>query len=127
VYNKPEVIKELNRLHEEYVFVLGDNACNNIVFICKAPYYHCIIKELKITSTISNRIYTSTTFCKDEILQKHASILSTLNITCHVDDDYEWTYLYWIPKLHKTPRKQRCIAGSKTAVRNLYQCSLQKY
>jgi hypothetical protein len=30
-----------------------------------------------------------------------------------VADDYELPYLYWIPKLHKTPYKQRCIAGSK--------------
>jgi hypothetical protein len=32
----------------------------------------------------------------------------------HVDDDSELPYLYWIPKLHKTPYNlQRFIAGSK--------------
>jgi hypothetical protein len=39
--------------------------------------------------------------------------LNTLNIPGHADDDYELPYLYWIPKLHKTPYKQRFIAGSK--------------
>jgi hypothetical protein len=32
-FHKPEVIKELNRLHEEYVLVPADKACNNIVFV----------------------------------------------------------------------------------------------
>jgi hypothetical protein len=32
-FNKPEVIKELNRLHEEYALVPADKACNNIVFV----------------------------------------------------------------------------------------------
>jgi hypothetical protein len=34
VFSKPEVIHELERLHEEYVLVPADKACNNIVFVC---------------------------------------------------------------------------------------------
>jgi hypothetical protein len=91
---------------------ISDKACNNIVFVCKAHYYQCIINELGFNSTIGNHTYTPTAFSKDEILQNHASVLNTLNIPGHVDD-YELPYLYWIPKLHKTPYKQRFIAGSK--------------
>jgi hypothetical protein len=93
--------------------VPADKASNNIVFVCKAHSYHCIIKELGINSTISNSTYTPTAFSKDEILQNHASVLNTLNIPGHVDDDYELPYFYWFPKLHKTPYKQRIIAVSK--------------
>jgi hypothetical protein len=124
-FHKPEVINELNRLHEEYVLVPADKACNNIVFVCKAHYHQCIINELGINSTIGNRTYTATAFSKDEILQNLASVLNTLG---HADDDYELSYFYWIPKLHKTPYKQRYIAGSKKNVlQNLCQYSLQKY
>jgi hypothetical protein len=91
---KPKVIRELNRLHGEYVLVPADKACNNIVFACKAHYYQCIINELGINSTIGNRTYTQTTFSKDKILQNHASVLNTLNIPGHVDDDSELRYLY---------------------------------
>jgi hypothetical protein len=35
-FDKPKVIKELNRLHDEYVLVPADKAC--IVFVCKAHY-----------------------------------------------------------------------------------------
>jgi hypothetical protein len=62
---------------------------------------------------MGNRTCTSTTFFNDEILQNHASVLNTLNIPGHVGDDYALPYLYLIPKLHKTPYKQRYIAGSK--------------
>jgi hypothetical protein len=85
----------------------------------KAHYYQCIINELGINSAIGNRTYTPATFSKDEILQNHASVLNTLNIPGHVDDHNELPYLYWIPKLHKTPYKQRYIAGSKNVLQNL--------
>jgi hypothetical protein len=80
-----------------------------------------------IDSTISNRTYTPTAFSKDEILQNQASVFNTLNIPGHADDDYELPYLYWIPKLHKTPYKQRSIAGSKNVLQNLCRYSLQNY
>ena len=63
-FHKPEVEKELNRLHEEYVLVPADKACNNIVFVCNAHYYQCIINQLGNNSTIVNRTYTSTAFSK---------------------------------------------------------------
>ena len=36
MFSKAEMIKELDRLHEEYVLLPADKACNNIVFVCKA-------------------------------------------------------------------------------------------
>ena len=125
-FRRPEVVEEINRLHEEYVLVPADKASNNIVFVCKAHYYQCIINELGINSTISNRTYTPTAFSKDEILQNHASVLNTLNIPGHADDDYELPYLYWIPKLHKTPYKDSLLVP-KNVLQNLCRYSLQKY
>ena len=106
VFNKPEVVTELNRLHEEYVLVPADKACNNIVFVCKAHYYNCILTELGINSTSGNRTYTPTSFSKDEVLQNHASVLQTFNIPVYGQVEYELPYLYWVPKLLKNPYKQ---------------------
>jgi hypothetical protein len=69
-------------------------------------------------STIGSRTYTPTTFSKDEILQNHASVLNTLNISGNVDDDYELPYLHWIPKLHKTPYKDTLLVP-KNVLQNL--------
>jgi hypothetical protein len=38
-FNKPEVIKEIDRLHEEYVLVTADKVCSKIVFVSKVHYY----------------------------------------------------------------------------------------
>ena len=59
----------------------------------------------------NNPTYTATTFSESEVLDNHASVLSSFGIKPN-SDTAELPYLYWIPKLHKTPYKQRYIAGS---------------
>jgi hypothetical protein len=78
-------------------------------------YYQWNINELVINSTNDNCTYTPTTFSKDEILQNHVSVLNTINIPGHVDDDNELPLVTFTgtPKLHKTPYKQRLITGFK--------------
>jgi hypothetical protein len=71
------VRNELERLHEEFVLVPADQACNNIVFVCKAHYYTCILNELGFNSTFGNLNYTPTALLKDAILHNHRSDQST--------------------------------------------------
>jgi hypothetical protein len=73
---------------------------------------YCILSELGIGSTFGNPTYTLTAHSNDEILQNHRSVLDTFNILVNGMDEYELPYLYWFPKLHKYPYKQRYIAGS---------------
>jgi hypothetical protein len=103
VFSTPEVRNELERLHEEFVLVPADKASNNIGFVCKAHYYNCILNELGINSTFGNPTYTPTVLSKDEILQNHRSVLDKFNIPTNRMNEFELPYLYWIPKLHKTP------------------------
>ena len=109
----PDVVSELSSLHDNYVVVPVDKASNNIVFICKAHYYNCLIKELGINSTHSNPTYTRTSLSKEEILDNHLSVLTSFGIKC-LKEDLDLPILYWIPKLCKNPYKQRYIAGSAT-------------
>jgi hypothetical protein len=83
------VIRELERLHEEYVLVLADKACNNIVFVSRTHYYNCILNELGIGSAFGNPAYTPTVHSKDEILQNHRSVLDTFNIPVTGMDEFE--------------------------------------
>ena len=108
------VLKRLSSLHDKYVIVPADKASNNIVFVCKSYYFECLIKELGINSnTSSNTTYIPTSFDKDEILANHRSFMTSLNIPSGKESE-DLPYLYWIPKLHKTPYKERYIAGSST-------------
>ena len=69
------------------------------------------MKELGVDDSFGNPTYTVTTLSKDEIISNHISVLSSFGL--HVDEnDSELPTIYWIPKLHKTPYKQRYIAGS---------------
>ena len=99
ILSDPEVMLELNRLHDHYVLVPADKASNNIVFICKAHYYNCLLEELGFNTNSGNPTYTRSSFSKDEILENHMSVLRSFNIPT-TDTDFDLPYLYWIPKLH---------------------------
>ena len=89
----------------------ADKASNNIVFVCKAHYINCIFKELGFDSTHGKPTYIQSSLSKQEILQNHKSVMDIFNIP-NKQNEFDLPYLYWIPKLHKSPYKQRYIAGS---------------
>jgi hypothetical protein len=109
-----EAVKCFCSLHNTYIIVPADKASNNIVFVCKSYYFECLIKELGINNnTSSNATYEPTSLDKDEILANDRSFMTSLNISSGKESK-DLPYLYWIPKLHKTPCKERYIAGSST-------------
>ena len=84
------------------------------MFVCKSYYFECLIKELgRNSNTSRNTTYKPTSFDNDEILANHRSFMTSLNIPSGKESE-DLPYLYWIPKLHKTPYKERYIAGSST-------------
>jgi len=111
ILKDPNVAKHLSLLHDKYVIVSADKAPNNIVFVCKSHYIDCLIKELGIDNSLGNPTYTPTTLTKEEILDNHRSVLCSFGISTK-DEELDLPSLYWIPKLHKCPFKQRYIAGS---------------
>jgi hypothetical protein len=68
LFNKPEVIKELNRLHEEYVLVPADKACNNIVFVWLI-IISVLLTNWALILQLAVVLALPTTFSYDEILQ----------------------------------------------------------
>jgi hypothetical protein len=58
--------------------------------------------------TSSNTTYKATSFDKDEILANHRSFMTSLSIPAGKESE-GLPYLYWIPKLHKTPYKENTI------------------
>ena len=90
-------------------------APNDIVFVCNSHYIYCLIKELGIDNSLGNPAYNRTTLTKEEILDKHRSVLCSFGIsTKDEDDELDLPSFYWIPNLHECPLafKQRYIAGS---------------
>ena len=104
----------LSDLHNKYVFVPADKAPNNIIIICKRYYIETLIKELGLdncSTPTRNSTYTSCQMSSDDIVNTHDTFMKPLGIELS-DDDKRLPYLYWTPKLHKSPVKHRFIAGS---------------
>jgi hypothetical protein len=77
--------------------------------MCKSYYYECLIEELGIiNNTSGNTTYKPTSFDKDEILANNRPFMTSLNIPFGIEPE-DLPYLYWIPKLHEIPYKERYI------------------
>jgi hypothetical protein len=113
VLKDKDVSNELKRLHDKYVIVNADKCSNNIIITCKKHYIDCIQNELGLNDNdCNNQTYE---LIKDktmnDIIETHNSYMKEHNI--EIPD--KWKHLaklYHIPKMHKTPPKQRYIAAS---------------
>ena len=113
VFSDTDVTEHLADLHNRYVIVPADKASNNVVFVCKTYYFEFLQRELDLDDSISKSTYQRTAFSKDEILANRRLVFSSFSIDT-VGKDTGLPLLYWIPKLHKDPYKQRFIAGSSS-------------
>ena len=112
----------LSDLHRKYVFLPADKAPNNVIIICKRYYIETLIEELALdncSTPAGNLTYTSCQMSSEGIVSSHDTFMESLGIELS-DDDKRLPYLYWTPKLHKSPVKYRFIAGSsKCATKQL--------
>lgn len=76
----------------------------------KAHYINCILEEIGFNSASGNTTCTRSFLSKEKNLQNHISVLNIFKIPNN-QNQFELTYPYWIPKLHKNPYKQTYIAG----------------
>ena len=111
IFSDPDVVRELSRLHENFVIVPADKASNNYTFVCKRHYVRILSEELGLNSLPGNPTYNLMDFSASEVLDNHKSVLTSFGIETS-DDELDLPYIYWIPKMHKNPYKQRFIAGS---------------
>ena len=108
IFSDPDVVRELSRLHENFVIVPADKASNNYTFVCKRHYVSILSEELGLNSLSGNPTYNLTDLSASEVLDNHKSVLTSFGIETS-DDELD---IYWIPKMHKNPYKHRLIAGS---------------
>ena len=68
IFSYPDVVKELSRLHENFVIVPADKTSNNYTFVCKRYYVDILIEELGLHLLPGNPIYNLTDFSASEVL-----------------------------------------------------------
>ena len=82
--------------------------------ISKRYYIETLIKELRLdncSTPTGNSTYTSCQMSFEDIVNTHDTFMKSLGIELS-DNDKRLPYLYWTPKLHKSPVKHRFIASS---------------
>ena len=105
-----ESIAYLNELQQNYFIVPVDKAAQNIVIICKKFYIERLIKELEINSSSGNDTYIKMDSTREAIITRHLNELKDKYNISFDDGTLKLTFIYWIPKFHKSPIKFRFIS-----------------
>ena len=111
VVQNADVKARLSDLHNKYVFASADKAPNNIITICKRYYIETLIKKLGLdncSTPTGNSAYTSYQMSFEDIVNTHDTFMKSLGIELS-DHDKRLPHLYWTPKLHKSPVKNRLL------------------
>ena len=98
------------------------------MIICKRYYIETLIKELGLyncSTPTGNSTYTLCQMSSEDIVNTYDTFMKSLGIELS-DDDKRLSYLYWTPKLHKSPVKHRSIAGSSKCTRKQLSSLLTK-
>ena len=126
VLDQPDVKDTLHKLHANYVLVPADKAANNVIIVCKKYYIDTLVKELGINNVnISNPTYIPTDDSFEPLVKSDNHFITSVGLEMS-EEDQNLPYLYWTPKLHKSPYKHRFIAGSSKCTTKDLSCLLTK-
>ena len=126
VLDQPDVKDTLHKLHANYVLVPADKAANNVIIVCKKYYIDTLVKELGINNVnINNPTYIPIDDSFETIMKSHNQFITSVGLEIS-EEDQNLSYLYWTPKLHKSPYKHRFIAGSSKCTTKDLSCLLTK-
>ena len=126
VLDQLDVKDTLHKLHANYVLVPADKAANNVIIVCKKYYIDTLVKELGINNVnINYPTYIPIDDSFETIMKSHNQFITSVGLEI-CEEDQNLPYLYWTPKLHKSPYKHRFIAGSSKCTTKDLSCLLTK-
>ena len=108
---------ELKILKQKFVFVPTGKAGNNISIVCTKFYIEQSLRELGIFEDLPiNNNHASTynivDHPVDDIINTHITFIKKMFPKIKINIPKHLPSLYWIPKMHKNPTKQRYISAS---------------
>ena len=98
-----------------------------MIVICKICHIETLIKELGINYSLDkiNSTYVPSIDSHDKILKSHSDFVKSVGLKLS-EEDQDLLYLYWTPKLHKTPFKHCFIVVSSKCTTKELSCLLTK-
>ena len=126
VLDQPDVKESLHKLHANYVLVPADKAANNVIIMCKKYYIDTLVKDLGINNVnINNPTSIQIDDSFETIVKSHNQFITSVGLEMS-EEDQNLPYLYWTPKLHKSPYKHQFISGSSKCMTKYLSCLLTK-
>ena len=112
VLDQRDVKDTFHKIHANYVLVPADKAAINVIVVCKKYCIDTLVKDLGISNVNSNNpTYIPIDDSFETIVKSHNQFIRSVGLEMS-EEDQNLPYLYWTPKLHKSPYKHRFIAGS---------------
>lgn len=118
----PTIKKALNFLHRHLVICTADKAPKNFIFVCRHHYRQVLSEELHS----QEGAYTTTPLSKSDIYSKYKQELFGQGgkvptciakpLHCMPPQSARLPFLYWLPKMHKSPPSARFIASSSNVL-----------
>lgn len=110
VLKSVENIKDLDKLKEDFVLVPIDKASKNLAIICK-KFYLSVLKEEMLTSGNFEEVHLPHSTILNNCEKYKRDHCITIDKSCS-----KLPFMYWTPKLHKTPYGSRFITAGKDTV-----------
>ena len=126
VLDQPDVKDNLHKLHANYVLVPADKAANNVTIVCKSYHIDTLVKGLGINNVNINKpTYIPIDDSFETTVKSHNQFITSVGLEMS-EEDQNLPYLYWTPKLHKSPYKHWFILGSSKFMTKDLSCLLTK-
>ena len=94
--------------------------------MCKKYYIDTLVKELGINKVnINNPTYIPIDDSFEITVKSHNQFITSVGLEMS-EEDQSMPYLYWTPKLHKSPYKHQFIADSSKCMTKDLLCLLTK-
>ena len=110
ILRDPNVINYLENLHSNFVLVPIDKAANNIAIVCKRFYVSRLLNEVGLLENPSNTYQ----YCDSDpidIINDNITLCKSFNLST-TDSHHSLPFMFWTPKMHKTPSGARFIVAS---------------
>ena len=99
----------IHEFHRKYVLVLADKAANNVVVVCRLHYINTFKQDFNGT-----KAYEETSIDEKSVVYSYSNEKPNKLAVDVKERQDRLPTMYWLPKLHKRPYKDRFIANSSS-------------
>ena len=109
IFSDPDVVRELSRLHENFVIVPADKASNTYTFVCKRHYVSILSEELGLNSLPGNPTYNLTDLSASEVLKGMVNFTLPSTTSEMISISTSQTFRSWVVIFHHR-RPMACLS-----------------